>query len=191
MIYEPREDSYLLEKHVKKLAVGRTLDMGAGSGIQALAAKKAASVLASDINLEAVAFVKQKGINAVVSDLFDNIEGAFDTIIFNPPYLPEDEREDKESSLSTTGGKEGSEIIERFLKGSKKHLAKNGQILIVVSSLTRNVFNLFKELGFECAVLEEQHFAFESLILCSLALRAIRQKGLNDAPVAQKCHGSL
>lgn len=40
MIYEPEEDSYLLEKYVKKLAKGKVLDLGTGSGIQALAAKK-------------------------------------------------------------------------------------------------------------------------------------------------------
>lgn len=168
MIYEPREDSYLLEKYVKKLAVGRTLDMGAGSGIQALAAKKAASVLASDINAEAVAFVKNKGISAVISDLFGSIEGKFDTIIFNPPYLPEDEREDRESSLCTTGGKKGSEIIERFLRESKKHLAIDGQILIVVSSLTKDAFKIFKKHGYLCKILEEKKFSFETIYACRL-----------------------
>ena len=168
MIYEPREDSYLLEKYVKKLAVGRTLDMGTGSGIQALAAKKADSVLASDINEEAVAFVKNKGINAVVSDLFNNIEGTFDTIIFNPPYLPEDEHEDKESSLCTTGGKEGSEILERFLNEARDHLAKKGQILLAFSSLTKGAFELFKRCQYRCRILEERKCFFEMICVCQL-----------------------
>jgi len=168
MIYEPREDSCLLEKHVKKLAVGRTLDMGAGSGIQALAAKKAASVLASDINPEAVDFVRQKCINAVVSDLFENIEGAFDTIIFNPPYLPEDEHEDRESRLCTTGGKEGSEILNKFLKEAVSHLNEDGKILLVISSLTKDAFKIFKNNGYLCKLLEEKKFSFETIYACML-----------------------
>lgn len=168
MIYEPREDSYLLEKYIKKLAVGRTLDMGTGSGIHALAAKKATSVLASDFNKEAVARAKQKGIETVYSDLFSNIKETFDTIIFNPPYLPEDPDEDKESKLATTGGKKGSELLERFLQEAKKHLAKEGQILVIVSSLTKDAFKIFKKHGYSNKILEEKKMFFETLYVCQL-----------------------
>ncbi|MBI4150024.1 methyltransferase domain-containing protein, partial [Candidatus Woesearchaeota archaeon] len=88
MIYEPREDSYLLAKWAKKLSFGKVLDMGSGSGIQAetaLASPKVTSVLAADINPEAVALLTSKGIYAVQSDLFSKISdklGKFDTIIF-------------------------------------------------------------------------------------------------------------
>ena len=53
MIYFPREDSFLLEKEVKKYAKGKSfLDLGAGSGVQAKAAKQAGakSILCADIN---------------------------------------------------------------------------------------------------------------------------------------------
>ena len=50
------------------------------------------------------------------SDLFSNIKGKFNTIIFNPPYLPEDEFKDK----SLDGGKKGYEIIEKFLNKVSK-----------------------------------------------------------------------
>jgi pyruvate dehydrogenase E1 component alpha subunit len=41
-VYEPREDSLLLEKYVKKFAKGIVLDIGTGSGIQAKAAAERA-----------------------------------------------------------------------------------------------------------------------------------------------------
>ena len=66
MIYEPAEDSFLLQKYVKKYAKGKVLDMGTGSGIQAEAAK---DVLAVDVNPECVEYVKKKGIRAIVSNL--------------------------------------------------------------------------------------------------------------------------
>ena len=94
MIYEPREDSELLQKWVKKLVTGKVLDMGTGSGIQAKTAlKNTKDVLAVDINQECVEFVKKQGIEVRQSNLFSNVEESFDRIIFNPPYLPEDMEE--------------------------------------------------------------------------------------------------
>lgn len=139
MIYQPSDDSYLLEKYVSNFAKGKkVLDMGSGSGIQALSAinSNASSVLAADINPESIKFLKDRGITAIKSNLFSNIKGKFDLIIFNPPYLPQDSREDKASQLATTGGKNGDEIILRFLKNVKSHLNDGGIILLLLSSLT-------------------------------------------------------
>ena len=168
MIYEPREDSFLLEKEVKKAAKRKiVLDMGSGSGIQAKAAisAKAKSVLASDINKEAVESLKKQGIDAIQSNLFSNIKGKFDVIVFNPPYLPKDRREDSDSSLATTGGKRGDEIILRFLKSSKDHLNENGIILIIMSSLTpeKKILALLKKQKLNREVISSQKLFFETL----------------------------
>tara|TARA_Y100000310_G_scaffold334233_1_gene413479 strand:+ start:11660 stop:12175 length:516 start_codon:yes stop_codon:yes gene_type:complete len=164
MIYEPREDSFLLQKFVKQFVKGKVLDVGTGSGIQALTAlEKTADVVASDINAECVEFVKAKGVKTIVSDLFSNINSTFDVIIFNPPYLPLDEREDKESALSTTGGVKGSEVLERFLEQAKAFLNAKGKILIVVSSLTPDVPALLKKYKYSYKVLGEEKVSFELL----------------------------
>lgn len=42
--YEPREDSKLLERYVRKYAKGSVLDIGTGSGIQAISAAKSRKV---------------------------------------------------------------------------------------------------------------------------------------------------
>ena len=171
MIYEPEEDSYLLEKYVKILAKGKVLDIGTGSGILAIAAKnKCKEIMAVDINPEAVALVQKKGIKAIESDLFSEVEGKFDTIIFNPPYLPEDDREDEESKKITTGGKNGNELIERFLKQAKNYLQKEGIILIVFSSLSGDVNRLFKKYRYRQRLLESKKFFFEELFAYELKI---------------------
>ena len=91
MIYEPREDSELLLKHIKTFAKGSVLDMGTGSGILAEeAAKFASKIVAVDIDDVVVAFCKKKfpHIECYKSNLFEKVIGKFDCIIFNPPYLP-------------------------------------------------------------------------------------------------------
>ena len=170
LIYNPREDSYLLQKQVKKYAKDESvLDIGSGSGIQAKTAikAKAKSVLATDINQEAVLHLKSKGINAIKSNLFSNIKKnkKFDLIVFNPPYLPEEKREDKETYLFTTGGKRGDELIIKFLKQAKSHLNKNGIILIVLSSLTpkNKILSLMEKQDMNYKVLSSQSFFFETL----------------------------
>ena len=166
MIYEPSEDSFLLSKYVEKYASGKVLDIGSGSGIQAESAlMKTKEVLAVDINKEVVKLLKKKNINAKYSDLFSNVNGKFDLIIFNPPYLPEEKHEDSETKLVTTGGKYGYEILERFFKDAKKFLNKNGKILIVFSSLTnkKKIDSLIKKYIFKSKLLEEKKIFFESL----------------------------
>lgn len=170
-IYEPAEDSYLLAEQVKKYAFGKVLDVGTGSGIQAITAsklKQVKSVLAVDINKEAVDFVKGKSlkkIKTVKSDLFSKVKSKFDTIIFNPPYLPFDHREPEDSRLATTGGKHGYELLQRFLLELNDHLTKDGIALILFSSLTNKeqVENFIEDICFESENLSEQKISFETL----------------------------
>lgn len=112
--------------------------MGSGSGIQGETALKhgAKSVLAVDIDPTVVKHLTKKHLNVLQSDLFSEVEGIFDVIAFNPPYLPRDTREDAESEQITSGGEKGDEIVIRFLKQAPKHLAKKGTLLVILSSLT-------------------------------------------------------
>lgn len=168
MIYQAREDSLLLAEQVRKYAKNkRVLDVGAGSGIQAETALQtgAKSVLASDIDSEVIIYLKSKGIDAIQSDLFSEIKGEFDLIIFNPPYLPFDDGEDSESSRATSGGEKGDEIILRFLRSLKKHLATEGVSLIVLSSLTpkKKILSELKRQKLIYNSLSSQRFFFETL----------------------------
>ena len=175
--YEPSEDSHLLEKWVKKLARGRVLDMGTGSGILAIAAcekEEVTKVVGMDIQKATIDFCRKKGKHEkarfAVSDLFSALEGAknkntlrkFDTIIFNAPYLPSDR---KYPDPALDGGKHGYETIERFLKEANDCLENEGIILLLFSSLTKKekVDGFVKENLLESVLLEEQGHSFERL----------------------------
>jgi len=174
LIYEPAEDSYLMSEVLNKklplLLKENTnlslLEIGVGSGIQMQTAKKlgAKNIFGIDINSQAIEHCKKLGFNCKKSNLFKNIKTKFDLIIFNPPYLPEEKLEDKESKLATTGGKQGSEIINEFLNQAKFHLNKNGKIFLLTSSLTKGInFKNYKK-----KKLAEKKLFFETLFVSEL-----------------------
>ena len=141
-VYNPAEDSFLLLKAVEVEPGQRVLEMGAGSGFVALhAAKTGAFVMAADINPHAVDCVRWNAlkndlkVEVVRSDLFENIPGVFDIIVFNPPYLPDEERTTAWVEHAWSGGKEGSEVAVRFLEEAWKHLAPRGQVYMILSSI--------------------------------------------------------
>jgi release factor glutamine methyltransferase len=76
-------------------ATDQVLDMGTGSGVNAiLAASRSLDVVAVDINFHALAAARDNAArNGVAdrievrhSDVLSNVDGAFDLIIFDPPF---------------------------------------------------------------------------------------------------------
>ncbi len=192
MVYPPREDSFMLEKYVKKFAYGQVLDVGTGSGIQAKAAarkKSVKKVIAVDVDQSAVIHckktIKNKKIKFLHSDLFQHVPGTFETIIFNPPYLPDDEQ-DAGDARALGGGKKGYELIARFLSEVGGYLKPKGQIPLIFSSLTDKpvVDRLIEEHGFVSKVLETQKFFMEELYCYRLTwspmLSYAKKKGVRD-----------
>jgi len=175
-IYFPREDSELLAHQVQTFAKGIVLDVGTGSGIQAQSAamsKKVKKVYGIDINSAAIKFCKKNlkpngKIEFFVSDLFKifktkKFKGIkFDTIIFNPPYLPADR---KKADVALIGGKKGYELLGRFIEEASEFLLPNGIVIIVFSSLTNKakVDEIIQKNLFDKKVLNTTRLFFETL----------------------------
>ena len=194
-MYEPREDSYLLEKHVKKLAFGKVLDIGTGSGIQAEAAlKKAKSALASDTDKTILTKLNNKKFKVIYSDLFSNIKGKFDTIIFNPPYLP-DSKYDNDKSLG--GGKKGYEVLIKFLNQVSNYLTKKGIALIVFSSITNKkiIDETINNNLLNYELLEKKRIFFEKLYVYKIVktklLKEFENKNIKDIKLFAKGHRGI
>jgi release factor glutamine methyltransferase len=181
MVYAPREDSYLLKKWVEKNSKGKkALDMGTGSGILAIAAKAAGalSVLGVDKNLEAVKLAKKNakkaGLKDIVfkySDLFIEVNEKFDLIIFNPPYLPEEEHATAAKDYDLIGGIKGNEASIHFLKQAIGYLNPKGIVLMICSSLSDpfEIFNNARIFGYDYRILEELKMDFETIYCVKFA----------------------
>lgn len=113
----------------------RVLDMGTGSGVNAiLAASKAAEVVAVDINPVAVEAARNNAAYNGVADriairrsnVFSNVDGEFDLIIFDPLFrwfAPRDLLE-----AATTD--ENYRAMTTFFREARRYLALNGRMLI-------------------------------------------------------------
>ena len=139
-VYSPREDSFLIIDVLSSLPLQNmeVLDLGTGSGILGLfCAQNGACVTVTDVDdriLENVLAAASKlglGIKAAKSDMFSNVVGRFDIVLFNPPYLPSGEIKDS----TTDAGIDGRRLIDRFFDGLTDHLREDGFALILVSTL--------------------------------------------------------
>lgn len=178
-IYSPREDSHLMERALKKELPSeitekpglKFLEIGSGSGViletaLALGIKKE-NILGTDINKDAVEHCKERSFNCIYSDLFEKIDEKYNIIAFNPPYLPENPEEPKDSRAATTGGKKGSEVINRFLEQAKDYLKSDGKIYLLTSSLTSDIE--WKE--YEKELVEKTEIFMETLYVWKLQIR--------------------
>ncbi len=181
-VYKPGEDSYLLQRWVEKLVTGNVLDMGTGSGIQAVSAamkKDVFHVLAIDINPAALIAAEKRAYNYKVqtkidfllSDLFEAVTGVYDWILFNTPYLPSEGEADE---ASWAGGDTGGEVIKHFLVYARDYLAHEGSILMIYSSLSGLTNNDFD--GYRFELLEEIGLFFEKLYCVRLSPSSYRDQ---------------
>ncbi len=175
-VYEPREDSILiaeaLEEKLKEKKYKTILEVGCGSGLLSIIAAKQSAVTCVDLNPRAVEITKKNAesnnvkIKCFVSDLFKNVEGKFDLIVFNPPYLP-DKDKIKGSEMWSDDG-----TIKRFIEQSKQHLEKNGEILLLISSLTglKRIQTLFKDNNFSVNIIKNKKVPWEDLLVLEAKL---------------------
>jgi release factor glutamine methyltransferase len=144
-VYQPSDDTFLLIGALGG-ARGLALEIGTGSGMVAIClAKRGLDVVATDINPHSLAIARANArrngvaLETVRADIFDGIRGRFDTIVFNPPYLPTrpgDITGDRWLDASVNGGPDGLHFTRRFLAGLKIRLGRHGGAHVVSSSLS-------------------------------------------------------
>lgn len=126
----------------------RVLDMGCGSGVLGLtlaAAKPGWDLTLADVSPDALALTQENAAkleisNAgfVESDLFSALDGAFDGIVANLPYVPEGERATMarevlhDPALALFSGADGLDLIRKFIPQAFQRLNPGGWIVLEI-----------------------------------------------------------
>lgn len=145
----PRQDTECLVERVLPYVDGkRVLDVCTGSGCIAIAIAKLGKpfiVHGVDISEEALAVARQNAteLNASVElfagDLMTKMDGQYDVIVSNPPYIPPSVIEGlmpevrlHEPMLALDGGQDGLEFYRRIAEQAVTRLAPNGRLFLEI-----------------------------------------------------------
>lgn len=180
MVYQPAEDSRLLGEATRETVTegDLVLDVGTGSGwIATVAAEAGARAVGSDLNPHACREARDHGVPTVRGNLVDPFRsGVFDLVVFNPPYLPTDPDDEGDDWMETalSGGESGRAVVDPFLDTVGRVLAPDGEVLLLVSSLTDIdvVTDRAAENGFHSEEVESEKFPFERLVVLRLITTA-------------------
>lgn len=124
------------------------LDVGTGSGVIAVSLAKHfpdSEVVATDVSEEALALAQenatQLGIDRLrflKTDLLRNLEGRFDVIAANLPYIGNGERSAlsrevlNDPEIALFGGEKGDELMRALIDAAPNHLQANGLLALEI-----------------------------------------------------------
>ena len=146
----PRPETEILVeeciKRNKNKKINRYLDMCTGSGCIGITLSKELDIsdtILSDISKEALQVCdincKKYNVNAniIESDLFDNIDGKFDLITINPPYVPllrKDSLDETvvkfEPNIALFSGDDGMDIISKIIGKLDRFMSDESSVYI-------------------------------------------------------------
>lgn len=153
----PRQETELLVEHAHALTKDRqvinALDMCCGSGCIGISYKlyrggkgfQTTDVTLADISDAAILLSRKNddrhhtACDIIQSDLFQNIDGKFDIILSNPPYIKtsdieglSEEVRSFEPLLALDGEEDGLFFYRRIINEAVKYLNKNGMIVFEI-----------------------------------------------------------
>jgi release factor glutamine methyltransferase len=147
----PRPETEELAEWILSMPIGddlKVLDMGCGSGVLGLtlaAERPTWHVTLADVSEDALALTKENAAALGIgnarflrSDLFSAVEGEFDGIVANLPYVPESERASlsrevmHDPALALFGGADGLDVIRRFIPEVFRRLKPGGWMVLEI-----------------------------------------------------------
>ena len=180
----PRQDTETLVESVLEYTSGRkVLDVCTGSGCIAVALMKlgnAACCDAVDLSEAALDIAKQNAelndvsINFIKSDMFEKIDGKYDIIVSNPPYIRPDvietlmpEVREHEPLMALDGGSDGLGFYRIIAAQSKEHLEENGILAVEIGyDQWEDVSELFRQNGFRDIVRIKDLSQNDRVVMC-------------------------
>lgn len=163
----PRQDTEtLVEEVLRYLHDGmKILDMCTGSGCILLSLLKysnACEGVGVDISADALEVAKENARRLslapqwINSNLFENVEGTFDIIVSNPPYIKTDvienlepEVKDHEPFIALDGDTDGLKFYRIISKDAREHLLRGGMLFFEIGHDEKDeVVTIMEEEGY-------------------------------------------
>ncbi|MEM9496765.1 MAG: peptide chain release factor N(5)-glutamine methyltransferase [Pseudomonadota bacterium] len=166
-VLDPRPETETLVRAALEVPFDHVLDLGTGSGcilISLLAARQRAAGIGTDISPEALAIAAENaeaqglGHRAMFleSDWFDAVEGRYDLIVSNPPYVSRDEMTGLAPELAfeprqaLTDEGDGLSAYRTIVPAARAYLRPGAQLMVEIGwQQGDTVATLFREAGFE------------------------------------------
>lgn len=144
----------------------RILEIGTGSGCVAITLGRLfpdAEIWAADISEDALDVAKKNrnmhgafNVNLIRSDLFSAIEGTYDVIYSNPPYISADEMRELDESvalyephLALEGGEDGLDFYRKIVEDAQRFLNPGGWLVFEIGAKQRkDIEKLLKDHDF-------------------------------------------
>ena len=164
-VLSPRFDTELLvEQALKNIKPNdRVLDLCTGSGCIAVSIAKStdAYVEGSDISKKALKVARKNikkhnvKVDIYQSNMFDKVQGKFNVIVSNPPYIETDvvksldkEGVEHDPILALDGGNDGLEFYRIIANNIKDYLLDDGVLLLEIGyNHGESVNNIFKDIA--------------------------------------------
>ena len=165
-VLDPRGDTETLIDFVMEKPVKSVLELGTGSGVIAVTLAcewKEVHVTAIDISHDALSLAKinaekfnvQNKIHFLKSDWFESVEGSFDLIISNPPYIGLIEKDEisaevlkYDPKISLFAGRDGMNAYRKIIPNLAKFLNPDGIVVLETgSSQGIQVKNMMNSVG--------------------------------------------
>tara|TARA_B100000609_G_C17108440_1_gene378465 strand:+ start:73 stop:903 length:831 start_codon:yes stop_codon:yes gene_type:complete len=187
-VLDPRGDTETLIDYVIGKPRKTVLELGTGSGVIAVTLAcewKEVQVTAIDISEDALLLAQinaekfnvQDKIHFLKSDWFDNVEGMFDLIISNPPYVGWMEQDEisievkkYDPEIAIFAGNDGFDAYKRIIPNLAKFLNPDGFVVLEIgASQSKKVKNMMNSFGFFDVEIVKDLFGKDRLITSKLA----------------------
>ncbi|MBQ5587309.1 MAG: peptide chain release factor N(5)-glutamine methyltransferase [Selenomonadales bacterium] len=185
----PRPDTEILvEEAIRLLAekeAPRIVDIGTGSGailLSVLKGTEGSTGVAVDLSPAALAVAKSNGERLGLADraefrlgdLYAPVDGLFDAILSNPPYIPVRDMEGlspevkQEPEMALVGGADGLDFYRRLIDDAPRYLKEGGIVLFEVGiGEAQDVAELGKRRGFSAQRILPDYAGIDRVVVLS------------------------
>ncbi len=182
----PQPDTEVLVEEVVSIAnkydMCSILDLCTGSGAIAVSISKSldnVNIVASDVSNEALKVAKKNDkdnkIKFITSNMFENIDGKFDIIVSNPPYIKTkvidtlSKEVQNEPKLALDGGDDGLDFYRIIANEAYKHLNPSGYLCIEIGDDQKDeVTELLEEMKYQNIYSKKDLAGNDRIIICNV-----------------------